>query len=184
MLDRHFLGSLSATILFLIASIAQAAPAQVLIIRHAEKDGGNQLSPAGFQHADQLVQYFETNPDVTQYGTPVAIYAMAPDKAGGVLRPIQTVTPLAQALGLTLNTNYDTNMIPQLVQDVMSNPAYEGKMVLICWVHQQIPALAQQFGAAQAPSSWPGSNVYDLVWELNFSGNQVSSFQQLQQVLQ
>jgi hypothetical protein len=57
-------------------------------------------------------------------------------------------------------------------------------MVLICWVHQQIPAIAQQFGATQAPSSWPGENVYNLVWEIDFSGDQVSGFKQFQQQLQ
>jgi hypothetical protein len=51
-------------------------------------------------------------------------------------------------------------------------------------VHQQIPAIAQQFGATQAPSSWPGENVYNLVWEIDFSGDQVSGFKQFQQQLQ
>src|SRR5580692_8328937 len=97
--------------IFLSASIVFASPAQVIIIRHGEKpESGNSLSPQGWARARALVKYFETNPDVTQFGTPVAIYASRAEAEeqveGSSLRMIQTVTPLAQALGLKINSTY------------------------------------------------------------------------------
>ena len=89
------------------SSTSWATPAQVLIIRHAEKPAsGPDLSPQGYQHAQELVSYFESNPEVTQYGRPFAIYAMANNSADSGLRPIETVTPLAHALrDLAFKTN-------------------------------------------------------------------------------
>jgi hypothetical protein len=68
-----------------------------------------------------------------------------------------------------------------MIGDILTNPAYDGKMVLICWVHQDIPALAQDLGATTAPSKW--GKAYDRVWEINYSGGQVSGFQDLPQHL-
>ena len=166
---------------------AWAAPAQVLIIRHGEKPAtGDDLSPQGYQRAKELVPYFENNSAVTEYGTPVAIYAFAPkkdaptnvnDEEATSVRGVETVTPLAQALGMTINTDFTKDETQQAVNQILSDSQYDGKMVLICWEHKMIPQLAQQFGATQAPDKWPGSEVYDQVWEINFdSDGKVSSF--------
>ena len=156
---------------------ARAAPAQVIIIRHGEKpDTGNELSPQGFQRADALVGFFEHNPAVTRYGAPAAIYAMDPKDVDGSLRPIETVTPLAKALGLAINHDYMKEQLPELVSAVMTNPAYDGKTVLICWEHKMIPPMAQDFGWNAAPTAWAGS-VFDQAWVLSFDGGSASSFQ-------
>jgi hypothetical protein len=161
----------------LVTSISWGAPAQVLIIRHGEKpDTGNDLSSAGQERAQNLISYFEKNPDVTRYGTPVAIYGFGPGADDGSLRGIETVTPLADALGLKVQSQFTKNDLQPIVDEVMSKPTYDGKMVLICWEHKMIPALAHQFGADQAPDAWAGSDVYDQVWEIDFSGETVSNF--------
>ncbi len=161
-----------------------AAPAQVLIIRHGEKPAnGDDLSAAGYQHAKELVPYFESNPAVTEYGTPVAIYAFGPkqkadpkDVEATSLRGIETVTPLADALGLSVLSQFNKDQTQEIVDEVLSTPEYDGKMVLICWEHKMIPQLAHQFGATQAPAEWPDGSVYNQVWEIDFSGSQVSGF--------
>ena len=156
---------------------ARAAPAQVIIIRHGEKpSAGNELSPQGFQRAEALVGFFEHNPAVTQYGAPVAIYAMDPKDVDGSLRPIETVTPLAKALGLTIDHDYVKAQLPEMVSDILTNPAYDGKMVLICWEHNMIPPLVKDLGWSTAPDAWSGS-VFDQAWVLNFDGGKASSFQ-------
>jgi hypothetical protein len=176
------MNKISAALIAAVAASAMAlpacaAPAQVIIIRHGEKPStGNELSPQGFQRADALVGFFEHNPAVTQYGAPVAIYAMDPKDADGSLRPIETVTPLANALGLTIDHDYVKDQLPALVSDIMANPAYDGKMVLICWEHKVIPTLVQDFGWSAAPDAWSGS-VFDQAWVLDFDGGKVSSFQ-------
>ena len=175
---RQIVGIIGAlAVLALLTRPALAAPAQVIIIRHAEKpETGNQLSPQGFQRAGALVDFFEHAPAVNQHGTPAAIYAMAPKGANGSLRPIQTVTPLADALGLTINKTYLRDQLTALVQDILGNPGYQGKMVLVCWEHNVIPEMVQDFGWTSAPDSWAGE-VFDRAWILNFTGDKVTSFQ-------
>jgi hypothetical protein len=172
---------------FGIISSSWATPAQVLLIRHGEKPStGDDLSPQGQQRAQAYVHYFETNPEVLEYGTPVAIYAMkastGSDDTDFSYRPVETVTPLAQALGLQVQANYEKDDIQPLVSEIMSNPAYEGKMVLICWEHKVIVDIAAQFGVSPTPETWSGS-VYDQVWEIDFSGNQVSNFREFSEHL-
>jgi hypothetical protein len=174
---------------FGIVSSSWATPAQVLIIRHAEKpDSGDNLSPQGVARAKAYVEYFQTNPAVLQYGTPVAIYAMQASSSDGgqdsdlSLRPVETVTPLAQALGLQVQSQFQKDDVQGLVNDILSNADYDGKMVLICWEHKVIQTIAVQFGVTPTPDAWPGS-VFDQVWEIDFSGNQVSNFTEFQEHL-
>lgn len=173
---------LGSALLFLTATVSWAMPAQVLIIRHAEKDGGSDLSPQGYQHAQALVQYFQTNADVTQYGTPAAIFAEAPKGPDGSRRAIETVTPLATALGLPVQDEFTKKHIQELVTLIESSPQFDGRMVLICWEHKVIDQMAAAFGVNPMPDPYPSSR-FDLVWEINFSGDQVSSFREFSQNL-
>lgn len=151
----------------LCSGIAFASPAQVIIIRHAEKGTGNDLSPQGYQHAQELVSYFESNPDVTQYGTPIAIYAMSPSEDDPSNRAVETVTPLAGALGLTLQGQFSKMQIQQVASAVMSDAAYSGKMVLICWEHKVIPDLAVALGVSPEPPKWDKDD-FDSVYRIDF----------------
>ncbi len=163
---------------FLACAVAPAfaAPAQVIIIRHGEKPpSGPDLDEQGYARAQALVGFFQNNPAVTQFGTPAAIYAMDPKGPNGSMRAIETVTPLAQALGQSIDTDYKRKDIPQLVQDILGNPAYDGKMVLICWEHSVIPDIVDAFGWTSAPQSWAGSS-FDRAWVLDFTGSQVTGF--------
>ena len=162
---------------------AQAAPAQVILIRHAEKPAsGNELDSQGWRRANALVGFFESTPSMTRFGTPAAIYAMAPKDTNGSLRPIETVTPLADSLGLKINTGYKKEELAGLVNDIMKTRAYDGKMVLVCWEHKMIPEIVDEFGWNAAPQSWDGS-VFDRAWVLNFNGNKVVSFEDIPQRL-
>jgi len=167
------------------ASVPSAfcAPAQIIIIRHGEKPAtGNELNEQGFQRAQALVGFFKSSPLVTQYGTPAAIYAMAPKDASGSLRPIETVTPLAQALGLTLHKDYTKEQLQPLVDEIMGNPAYAGHMVLICWEHKIIPEMVKTFGYDLAPQQWPDDDFYSA-WILNVSGGKVGGFRAISEAV-
>jgi len=180
---------LAATIA-LFATTVFAAPAQVIIIRHGEKpEQGSGLNEQGFQRAKALVGFFETAPAVLQHGTPFAIYAMAPKHSDSSIRAIQTVTPLADALELTINTSYTRDQVAGLVKDIMENPDYTGRLVLVCWEHKVIVDIAAALAAygnsdpavqATLPSSWNG-DAFDRVWILNFSKDKVISFQNIPQ---
>ncbi len=147
-----------------------AAPAQVILIRHAEKPAeGNDLSPRGFQRARALVSFFQTNPAVTRFGPPAAIYAAKPKADGAQARPLETVQPLAKALRLAVNTDFRKDDVAGLAASVMKDSAHAGKTVLVAWQHHLIPRIAKALGAAQAPDSWPGE-VFDRAWIIDFDG--------------
>lgn len=175
-----------------LAAQAFAAPAQVILIRHAEKpEIGNELSEKGFRRAEALVKFFQGAPAVTQRGTPYAIYAAAPKNEDSSVRSIQTVTPLARALGKTVNTEFTRGQTHKIAADIMENPAYTGKMVLICWQHGHIAEIVRElaaYGASSAdpqvslPAAWPGE-AFDRAWILDFYRGKVVSFMDIPQRL-
>jgi hypothetical protein len=167
---------LAALLLLASAAAAHASPAQIIIIRHGEKpDTGDELNERGFARARALAEFFVSDPAVITYGPPAAIFAMKPKGPDGSVRPIQTVTPLAEKLGLTIDSDYLRDELPALVDAVMSVHAYDGRTVLICWEHKAIPKLVAAFGWKTAPDHWAGS-VFDRAWILNVKDGRVVSF--------
>jgi hypothetical protein len=163
-------------LLLSLTASAWATPAQILIIRHGEKPAtGDNLSPEGEKRAQALVHYFRTNREVTRYGTPVAIFAMKPSGQDPSNRPVQTITPTAISLGLKIHDKFGRDDIKDVADKILSDPKYDGKMVLICWEHDVIPQLASQLGVSPTPDAWP-DDVFDWVYEIDYSGKNVSSF--------
>lgn len=165
-----------------------APPRVILLLRHAEKPTDNKdpnLSPKGYSRAGALPAWL-----INTYGRPIAVYAMKSGDAGAdsikrdrflgytatysgspqtpqehkTHRPVQTVTPLAQALGQTVLSPYGYGQTNQIVNEILTTPAYSGKLVVLCWVHGEIKSLAQQFGYTQA-KDWDG-NDFDHVWAI------------------
>lgn len=171
---------------------ALAAPAEVLIIRHGEKtkdssgdEVGRDLSPKGYQRANALPQLFMKDKRMLDFGTPVAIYAGSPKHADtGSIRPLETVEPTAKALGLKVDTDYQSKDFESMVNEVMSEKKYEGKTVLISWPHDQIPDMAKAFGVKKSDvPDWSG-DTFDRVWRIKFDENgDVSDFDNLPQHL-
>ncbi|MDA8130091.1 MAG: histidine phosphatase family protein [Elusimicrobia bacterium] len=185
--------TLLASLLALFFSAAAfAAPAQVILIRHAEKpEYGSELSPEGRKRAEALVWFFQTNTSVTRYGTPAAIYAAAPKHEDSSLRSIQTVTPLANALKMEINTGFTRGQTHKIAADIMENPAYRGRMVLVCWQHTNLVDIVHELAAysntAQAvldtlPTAWP-DGAFDRVWILDFHYGRVAAFRDIPQNL-
>ncbi len=159
-------GSLS-----LMASTSLATPARVLIIRHAEKpaDPSNpDLSPKGYQRAQALSNLFQIHPEYVNLGLPVAYFA-AEYIATNAARAVETIKPLAQKYGQPVLQPFPGSEPESLAKSILNNPEYQGKTVMVSWVHQQIPPLAQALGAREAPSEWDGKEVFDRVWILNYT---------------
>jgi broad specificity phosphatase PhoE len=183
---------LAAAAAFLFSAPALAAPAQIIIIRHAEKpETGSELNAKGAKRAEALVWFFKAEPAVTRYGTPAAIYAAAPKNEDSSVRSIQTVTPLARALRLPINTDFTRGQTHKIVVDIMENPAYKGRMVLICWQHTNITEIVKELADYKGswndaqyflPGKWP-DEAFDRAWVLNFTKGKVVSFQDVPQRL-
>lgn len=146
-----------------------ATPKQVLIIRHGEKPGdpavdseadGRDLSTRGFERAGALAPYIPAT-----FGAPDFLFATQASKHSN--RPVETITPLAQALQLDIDAKHGDDDYPKVAADILGNAKYHGKRVLICWHHGKIPELAQALGGIPPQSPWPGA-VFDRVWQIDY----------------
>jgi hypothetical protein len=172
-----------------------------MIIRHAEKpptkpppfgvtiDGQQDkesLIVRGWQRAGALVNFFAPqqgaqfhNPSIA---TPQFIYASKIETKGSTptaskgkkigsksQRPQETVTPLIEMLGTKASVNFtfdkgDEKHLAKSARDAAG-------VVLICWEHQDIPAIVAHLPVSSqtpVPTKWPvdknGEGRFDVVW--------------------
>ena len=176
---------LGLTILGLSGSIALAQPAQVLIIRHAEKPpemSAVGLSLRGQERAMASVPFFTQTPELIYQGLPVALFAtkMAPGEISQ--RTLETITPLSNYLRVLPDAHYAKSDYADLAQEVLSSRKYQRKTVLICWDHEYIHRLAAALGVYPEPPKWQ-ENVFDRVWIITYRGGQASLVNMPQRLL-
>ena len=95
---------------------------------------------------------------------PGFLFATAPTESH---RPLETITPLAAALDLTPNSQFEDMQVDCVANEVKGQPRYAGTTVLVCWHHGQLPALAHAIGVP-APPKWDAV-VFDRVWRIDYS---------------
>jgi hypothetical protein len=115
---------------------------------------------------------------------PVPNFLFATQASKNSSRPIETITPLSQALAdLTspgtscqlnsrINCQYPNDSYKELAAEILNNPqTYGGQVVLICWHHGKAPKLARHLGVSKkelAPwDPWPPA-VFDLVFQITW----------------
>jgi len=145
-------------IVLMLLSIALTNAKLIMIIRHGEKlnDDVTDLSPTGKARAQCLVNVFGSN---GTYLTPQKIFAQSPSEKKQSTRPRDTVTPLADSLGLTVDLSYTSGQIKKLTNDILSS---NNDVILISWSNDKIPEIAEKLGI-QNPPEWK-SKVFDKVW--------------------
>ena len=154
----------------LVVANAQDGPknAIVLIIRHAEDGGtGQALAPRGRERAEAYKNYFLNFTVDSKRLEPNAVFAAKDSKQSH--RPRLTVEPFAKAANLRIDAHFGNNQSAELATDLRATQ--QGKRVLICWRHGDIPALLRALGANPENllprGKWPGS-VYDWVILLSY----------------
>jgi hypothetical protein len=173
-------------------------PDQIIVIRHAQKPTRNpmhkgiredgtadpeSLTVRGWQHAGALAAVFAgpgANAADHLVARPNVIFAAGSGKkklridgkavkvGSHSRRPQQTVAPLAAALGLAPVTIHTKGEEQALVADALSRSG----TVLICWQHQNIPAVGNLIlgDRTTVPQSWP-EDRYDLIWIFDRAGD-------------
>ncbi len=174
-------------------------PAHVAIVRHGEKQSiktvltdtrgnvlyttegkpmmGDHLSTRGWERAYALAPFF-----TQQYGKPVAVFAPRPSDSYQSMRPVDTALPTAQRLQMPLHKNYTLAEYKKFVKEVMTNPAYDNKTIVIVYEHAHILQLLEEFigfdGVSSSastqkslPHHWKGS-VFDRLCLLHFTKNE------------
>ena len=166
-----------AAILFalspILAADAQEGPKNsvILIIRHAENPpDGHGLSPRGKERAQAYRNYFLNFTVDSKRREPQAVVVAADSKQSH--RPRLTVEPFAKAANLAIDNRFANKQPVDLAAELRAN--YQGKVILICWHHGQIPALLRALGAAPETllpnGKWP-RDVYDWVIMVSFDEN-------------
>lgn len=145
-------------------AVAPQPPATILIIRHAEKltDGRQDLSPVGYQRAALLPKLF----DGSRTDLPMPQFLFATHFSKHSNRPVETITPLAAALKLPINSTVMNEDYAALARQLLSGK-YVGMVVLVAWHHGNIPQLAAALGAKPPYTPWPAGQ-FDRVWRIDY----------------
>jgi len=173
-----------------------------MLIRHAEKpadpppphgvtqhgDHDDQsLTVTGWQRAGALACFFAPTAGPLQsplLSTPAVVFAAVPGSSGSEesqsRRPVETVTPLAEKLGLAIDTDFTKGQEAQVAEAAMA----QGGAVLICWQHKDLHLIANQIlgNDTTAPQQWPGDR-YDVVWAFDLQADGRYAFAQVPQLL-
>ena len=158
-------------------------PKEIVILRHGEKPGDPSqdklgedpnLSPRGYARAAALAYLLPE-----QFGNPG--YLFATDNSDSSNRPVETITPLANKLGLSIDHKFSDKHYADLAKLLLTS-TYSGQFLVVCWHHGTIPALATALGVLNVPSHWPGS-VFDRYWQITFPNGQATLANLPQQVL-
>jgi broad specificity phosphatase PhoE len=156
-----------------LAAQSQDGPknATVLIIRHAEDAGsGHGISPRGQERAEAYKNYFQNFTVDSKRRKPDAVLVAADSKQSH--RPRLTVEPFAKAAKLPIDSRFGNKQPTDLADELRAN--HQGKVLLICWHHGQIPALLRALGAAPERllpnGKWPKA-VYDWVIVVSYDEN-------------
>ena len=171
--------------------VGLATPREVVIVRHADKwkstHTGPNIDPTGYSRAVNLAFYF-----LGKFGKPDYIFVPAPVNNSPFsyersMRPIQTVSPLANILskeahdpgGYDLSYPFKSTAYMKLAQLLLTSPNYKNALILICCDHYNVPALAKALGVNQKLPVWPARD-FDTVYVLKFSRDgKLASFQLL-----
>lgn len=118
----------------------------ILIIRHGEKpyDGSDGLTLAGQARAQAYVSHFQNYTIDSEPLQWTALFAAASSKTSR--RPLLTLEPLANALGLAIDAGYDDKTPEVLVEDLRANPDFQNANILISWRHSGMLELADALG--------------------------------------
>ena len=141
-----------------------APPASILLIRHAEKrtDGQLDLSPTGFKRASLLPNLFTSG----RIDLPIPQVIFATHQSKHSNRPVETVTPLAAALHLPIDSSIANEDYAALAAELLSGK-YAGKVALVAWHHGTLPALAAVLGVRPPYTPWPNQQ-FDRVWKIDY----------------
>lgn len=159
-----------------VAVLLCALPAQVIIIRHGEKDPVTRgLTQQGQERAAALSYYLTQTDYLLDFGQPYALFASrsVPISDRLVPRTIETMMPTAALLQLPIHIPFNGYQVNEIANFILTTNNYNGKNIVICWNHSSIHDLLNAFGY-QAPFSCSGINKkypdcrFDLTFVLIF----------------
>ena len=167
--------------LLLLAAVAlptaAASSSVVYIIRHGEKTWSlGCLNSQGEARAASLPSTFDgkSSPTHATFQTPTALFANRYDDPVDCERCKQTLTPISQALNLTLNFTFGyppwIGGNSEAASAIRNATLPGGQFVLVAWEHVNIQFLVADLGVDKSLIPvWHGDD-YDTVYVLTYVG--------------
>ncbi len=146
--------------------VACAQPAQIIVLRHAEKPDDPldlHLSPRGEDRARSLAVALGKDSILTSNAPIAALYATRVTKQQHSQRTGETLEPLAKALSLPIRRPWDAELYSLQAREILSNQDFRGKTVVICWTHHDLAEFAEELGVHPKPAAWK-DKVFDRFW--------------------
>lgn len=156
--------------LLLFFQSAGAQPAQVILLRHAEKPDDQadvHLAQRGEERAHVLVSLLGRGSPLTSHAPVAALYATRVTKHDHSHRTGETLAPLSLALDLPVNTTYASDDYVLAAANLLNNPSYRGKTVIVCWTHHDLAQLAGALGVRPQPDHWK-DKTFDRLWIITY----------------
>jgi hypothetical protein len=145
----------------------EAQPAQVLLMRHGHKDPNRHdfnLSPQGFQRAQALSVALPACFGSVQH---ILTFVMDPETSKNA-RSYQTAVPLAVATGVNIRIMGDSRVQSRrLGEQILRNPLYRGRLLVVFWEHRHLPELAAGLGWPDMPPI--ADNDFDRLDQLTYA---------------
>ena len=177
---RWLLNGVATCGLLLTGAWAHATPAQVILIRHGDKDsqrGDYNLSPKGFERALRLGRMIPAC-----FGAPNQIRTFELDSVSGKnSRSYQTAVPLAVATGVNIGIVMgSTTSSERFGGEVLDSKTFDSTKAVFFWEHRHLPELAKGLGwSTMAPID---TDDYDQLLLLSYSaGSQTPKVERLSQ---
>jgi len=179
---KYKIASITTLLLIWITPLI-ALPAQVVLFRHAEtEEEGKNLSLRGLERAAALAPYFQGASKFLQFRLPIVLFAQGVKDASSTLKSIYTLLPLSYAIGVTIHTNFLHDQYMEMAQNIKTNPAFNGKLVIVCWSCDLLADIASVLGVKPKPLPWENS-VYDRLWVITYKPKGDIEFQDMPQRL-
>ncbi|KIJ25481.1 hypothetical protein M422DRAFT_70226 [Sphaerobolus stellatus SS14] len=157
--------------ILLLALVIAASPSllskrinnTIYLIRHGEKppNDGIGLSSRGQERAECVADIFGS---FSEFNVGY-ILAQEPKDDGHRRRPVDTVTPLAEDLGLMVDTTCDRDDPQCVVDAVMNFASHSSADILICWEHKALRDILKALGVAK-PMRYP-HHRFDLIYTVH-----------------
>ena len=177
---RWLLSGVATCGLVLTGTWAHATPAQVILIRHGDKDsqrGDYNLSPSGFNRALSLGRMIPAC-----FGAPNQIRSFELDPVSSQnSRSYQTAVPLAVATGVNIGIVMGSSTSSaRFGEEVLSSKPFEGAKAVFFWEHRHLPELAKGLGwSTMAPID---ADDYDQLLLLSYpAGSKTPKVERLSQ---
>ncbi len=152
---------------------------KIILLRHAEKPAKDDvpygvthkgernkesLTVRGWQRAGALTNLFVPANGRFQHHSlakPRFLYASKPLQRKGSRRPMETLAPLSEKLGIKVNSNFQRGDFESMIEEVFSR---EG-VAVICWQREYIPDITSLILGKKnnAPAEWP-EDCFDMIW--------------------